>query len=816
MSWNLTHLNIKGVKGVLDHSGDFNLGDGKSIAIFAPNGCGKSGYADAVEYLVSKDGSVEHLGQGDADSERGGKQALLHVLAEEKGITSTISATFHRINPTKTVNISREVKTGRIDPMPQELKAIIDIAPAHRILRQHDLRQFVVDMPPRDKYTELSRWLGLEYLEIVLSHLTTTKNELANTDPNREFNERLQDVVKHTKGEIKEYKLLEIFTWCTKEIQKHLPEQSPIGSIEEINTSIDSLRRRRDQLIVQSGNVYQRHKEKQQLEEVSRLSTSLESPITSFIEATKRVALSEKQVSLAFSTAKNSIFQETWETSKKVLDSNKVDVCPICGTEWAKTTASSQTEALVQIVQNLDSLSKLKEAQDSQKENLNRLGIASKSLESLLKRLQSIAEKLSLPQLAKKALELVEIIETLPRDNIDAPKNEALVVQCNKLFIDDVNAAIIGVQIENLPVSADAVDQTANQIIGLKEALDRLRVLESERSEYRKIQMSFETISTLIQQQSANLVNGVVQVLRDDVEKIYLKIHPTSAVPNIYITPDAGNKTLSLRVGFHSTGRTVPPGGYLSESQINTLGLSLFFSCVRLFNKEFPFIFLDDIVSSYDADHRARIVDVIAEDLGDFQVFLTTHDERFYSMLKSRLIDKGWLFNRITGWTLEEGPERENDSPKSEAIEQLIRTGNFGIAGNAVRRFMEEWLDEICAKYDVYTIHKRGEKEFERTLFDYWDPFIKRLKEIRGSFFGKRIEKQPCYERLKSHSLINYYSHAQTNPYTWGSMGDVQYVWVEFKEFQKLFLCFSCSRVLKYDGDVGRLYCVCGSDIFPH
>ena len=87
MSWKIRKLSVKGVKGVLDRSGDFDFGDGKSIAVYAPNGCGKSGYADAVEYLYSKDGAVEHLGQGGADSERGGKHAIPHVLAEEKGIT---------------------------------------------------------------------------------------------------------------------------------------------------------------------------------------------------------------------------------------------------------------------------------------------------------------------------------------------------------------------------------------------------------------------------------------------------------------------------------------------------------------------------------------------------------------------------------------------------------------------------------------------------------------------------------------------------------------------------------------------------------
>ena len=127
---------------------------------------------------------------------------------------------------------------------------------------------------------------------------------------------------------------------------------------------------------------------------------------------------------------------------------------------------------------------------------------------------------------------------------------------------------------------------------------------------------------------------------------------------------------------------------------------------------------------------------------------------------------------------------------------------------------MEEWFDETCAEYQVHTVHKRGPREFDRTLYDYWDPFINRLKRVKGDFFSLRIERNECYGRLRTHSLINYYSHAQANPYTWPSIGDVSYLWGEFAKFQKLFDCHSCSRKLKYDPSSERLHCICGDAIF--
>ena len=217
MSWIVTKLSIEGVKGVLDRAGDFELAkkrSPRSIAIYAPNACGKSGYADAVEYLFSEDGGVDHLGKGGADSERGGKQAIPHVLAEERGIEPKVSMTFVNSESEEFIQVTRLVKTGRADDMPAELRPIVRAAPAHRILRQHDLRRFVVDMTPGEKYAELSRWLGLTHLEKILKHLKTTANTLESTYLNREIEERVQDITKHTTGIVTEYDKPAVLLWC--------------------------------------------------------------------------------------------------------------------------------------------------------------------------------------------------------------------------------------------------------------------------------------------------------------------------------------------------------------------------------------------------------------------------------------------------------------------------------------------------------------------------------------------------------------------------------------------------------------------------
>ena len=79
-------------------------------------------------------------------------------------------------------------------------------------------------------------------------------------------------------------------------------------------------------------------------------------------------------------------------------------------------------------------------------------------------------------------------------------------------------------------------------------------------------------------------------------------------------------------------------------------------AAIKQFNAGAPIIALDDIVTSYDADHRRTIAGLIATMFGDCQVLITTHDERFFNYLKDQLEAKTWHFTRIIGLDPAYGP----------------------------------------------------------------------------------------------------------------------------------------------------------------
>jgi len=812
MSWTMLRFDIAGIKGVLSKGGDLQFGTRKSLkslGVFAPNGCGKSGYADAIEYFFSRDGLVEHLGKGHADSERGGKHALLHVLAQERGITPTVSADILDVSNDKVVHVSRNVTTAIDDPPPAELLPLLSAA--HRVLRQHDLRRFVVDMEPGDKYAELSRWLSLERIREVLGHLKTAENALRKTSPDKEFEERRRDLSLHTNGAVNTLDPSAVFSWCREQAARFLGDLAPLSTRSELAALVERLREKRNSLITSADNVG-RVKARDQARQHAAGILGQTGLLVRVKEAVAEELNSALHLEKVLNSATAPLLPPVWTAAERFLRT-PVDRCPICETTWERTEAGSQEKALTTIRGLLAGIQAYREAEQlaarGTRQATEAVAALGDKLEGLVRECKALALN-SVPDL----LMLEEALQASSSQSIPPREREARVSgaapQLEQILTERVLNELEGIALPGERKEVGQIDDLVQRLTGLGQTMVRLSELALLAIEYQRIGKEFSAAVDVVQQRAAGMVADVVKQLRTDVQKIYAKIHPDGTVPAIHIVPETESRALLLRVDFHAPGRTVPPAGYLSESQINTLGLALFLSAVRLFNRPFPFVFLDDIVSSYDAEHRSNIVDVIAEDLSDFQVLLTTHDRMFFNMLRARLLDQGWQFETIQGWSLEDGPSRRSTLAPEQEIERLFNEQErYQEAGNAVRRFMEEWLDRACAKFGAYTPHRPEEKDYERTLFDFWEPFLTRLNSLQAAF-RERVIPSVSLQRLKAHPLINYYNHHRPDPYSWGAMGDVKYVWENFKEFRKLLTCASCGNELRYDKDSKKVYCGCG------
>jgi hypothetical protein len=83
-----------------------------------------------------------------------------------------------------------------------------------------------------------------------------------------------------------------------------------------------------------------------------------------------------------------------------------------------------------------------------------------------------------------------------------------------------------------------------------------------------------------------------------------------------------------------------------SESHLNCFGIfsSWLSESVQQENK---FIVMDDVISSFDANHRKRFADLLVEKFSDYQIILLTHEKQWFDYVKSIIQNKNWLISEI-------------------------------------------------------------------------------------------------------------------------------------------------------------------------
>ena len=51
----------------------------------------------------------------------------------------------------------------------------------------------------------------------------------------------------------------------------------------------------------------------------------------------------------------------------------------------------------------------------------------------------------------------------------------------------------------------------------------------------------------------------------------------------------------------------------LSESHLNSLAIALFLAMAETFNEQLGFLVLDDVINSFDVEHRGRLAELLAD-----------------------------------------------------------------------------------------------------------------------------------------------------------------------------------------------------------
>jgi hypothetical protein len=329
------------------------------------------------------------------------------------------------------------------------------------------------------------------------------------------------------------------------------------------------------------------------------------------------------------------------------------------------------------------------------------------------------------------------------------------------------------------------------ELLLLKQAID---AAAAKKAQLEALSRSLFVAGASIDASIRAYVESIISALRTDTNTFFEAIQGGAPCPVIKLelppSDEVNQRRLSLVIDF-GPRMGVPPSGYLSDSQIHTLALSLRLAAIKRLNKAVAVIVLDDVVTSYDVDHRRYIAATIAGQLRDFQVIVVTHDERFFASLKDVLPQASWDFRRITALEPDYGPRFADHKTKDREVEETWRQGN--LAANLIRQAEEEWLRRICLEFGVDGRMKEFGISYERS--EYAEALIKFFKDKAIAVPPVDGVANPFLTSLRAGVVENFGSHFQDNQYALASVGDEQRRWTEFKQFRDMFKCPSCGKL---------------------
>jgi energy-coupling factor transporter ATP-binding protein EcfA2 len=785
----------------------FDFSEKRCLAIFAPNGYGKSSVIDALEFMFSTDGTLERLGQRTIHNQAG-PAALAHNQSEEAKVAPSVEIGFIK---GKNITSGPRSAAGPKRPMPQCASVVSRSFIVSPIIRGHTLRTFVEEHTAEQRYTDVASWLQLGPLVGVQKNLrslrTQVKAAAEDTDALRRINTQ---TARETSQAVTQWDDTAVLACVNSSVLAPLDKTLLLNGlnpgdsvfqevlrraqVEERQVGLAGLRQLRQTAVA----LWVRN-ENEETHEVA-----LNGAIPTFEAALATLSVAMQLEATERGKAAGAVFQALWKAAEPLFAEGVAppELCPICATPLGDTAAGNSRAIRTHLATHLGELgdyAKAKRALDdataATHRARSRLGAALPTLAGLLGEDDS----------ALKAMLGAYCTAVDAWTSGEGPASADLVDALSAL-INRLDATIANIEAK----------QGEHTYAKAKGKIDRLVELQNERKLALRTQVELVTLSDALTAQ-AGIISGEIRqkvqnllaTLQTPMNDIYKRIQGADAAPIRLELPaedDTNQQRLNLVIDFADNRVSVQPGGYLSDSQIHSLALALRLAAIKQFNSAAPIVALDDIVTSYDADHRRKIAGLIAAVFDDCQILLATHDERFFNYLKDQLAPAKWHFTRIIGVDRTYGPRFADHKVSDAMIAARWDAGES--AANEMRQAEEEWLLSVCRDFGASMRIRPLEKaySYERSeLAAALAAFLNGVKLTPQLIAGVNNR---FLASLQKGEIENFGSHFQDGPYGYGSIGDERARWDEFKVFRTQFSCQKCSRTrFKRPADLKRPVC---------
>lgn len=802
-------ITIKEFRGIRDLTLDLG---GKNFAVCGPNGTGKSGIVDALEFALT--GSISRL-SGTGTGGLSVKEHGPHVDSRNRPKDASVTIKVHIPSLKKDATITRSVHDAKKpvivpdDDDVQKALASVALHPEFVLSRRELIRYVLAEPANRSKEVQaLLRLNEVESLRALLQKISNAAKSQA-----KYCNESKASASNNLLRALNIPKLSVLAVLEAANTKRTVLGLAPLTALDQDTSLKDGI------TTVAAGQA-----------STKIVKTSAVDDLKILTEWKAHIATAEFKVATTNSTKDLTSLQEN-ETYlqhatreaflRKALEEFDEETCPVCDTAWdpaafrtllerklelyaAATTQRRQLEQdLLPTIQAMQALGTQYEAiakygpllkpavevKDVTAHAARLMGYA-KSLRGLLPLADSVIAIDSFtdvpPQVQKVVDEIAAAITVLPEPSQQDAARDFLIVGQERLET-----------FQQCSRKARDADQ---------EAATALKVIET----YGRV--------------TTAALEGIYKSVEGTFSELYRDINDDEAEFKARLQPSLGK--LGFDVDFYGRG-FFPPGAYHSEGHQDGMGLCLYLALMKhLSGESFTFAVLDDVLMSVDSGHRREVSQMLKSRFPATQFLFTTHDDIWLKHMRTVGLVEPKRFAHFRTWSVELGPTEWDGRDVWEEIAAHLERNNVRDAAALLRHYLEYFAKEACHSLRA-KVEFRGDAQF--TLGDLLPNATSKLKthlgagKVAAQSWGQTAPiasigpiETALSEALKVTQVDQWQINAAVHYNEWATLQkqDFTPVVAAYKALVASFYCGTCNGTLfvtPHAGQAEALRCNCGA-----
>ena len=738
-----------------------DFGKGESIVVYGDNGTGKSTVADALEWYFT--GQIELL------SHEGRQHAVRYVGGEVDGVTSVEVVTSGTLGGKV---VFPDERTG------EWLQAI---RRETFLLRGRTLADFI-NKTKTEKWKALVEILGLDAIESLREDLQRARNDLrkkskAAEEEVRTYRRALASGADEVTHDTVLANLQQICGMLGVD-----PPQSLDQVIDPswLSTAVGA-----------SAPVSEPSERESLLAEIKALSAPAFERRTT--EAWNDLVSSDRARLLP----RASLVRE----AKRLFETGSVEKgrCPLCGQKVDdKTLARRIEKALVDVMEASRDLERFRDPVEQQADDLE--GAHDKRL-SIHDRARAVELELPpVPAIPHAAIK--DRVEALSPVEIEP-------ILSSVAEIRKWDRAVAALARKAAPPAPSTRDSQLVMLAALCQQVNAWRQAEKRSARASRAQDLAERVFDAYQNKQKEDVAELLGTISRRVAQIYSALHPGEDLDAVSVEPWTA-KGVELAIDFYGS-RQRPPHGVLSESHLNSLAIALFLAMAENFNEQIGFLLLDDVINSFDVEHRGRLAELLAEEFSDWQLIVLTHDQQFFEHLSRRA--PSWRKLEFTSWSYASGPRTTQYETAGilRSAQERFESGDIHGAATKARRALEELLQEVCEALWAPLPFRRGQANDKREIGELFKGVRRTLKE-RAKPMLDSVE--PLLKNLEADvgATLNVAVHGSRGR---TGAGEVEAALKRIATLDQMWSCSECRTRVWHRGTPEASRCKCGQSSFP-